>query len=58
MMSPRHVRSFLAGDYGFASSFGTERQGGLPENMTAYHLQWITEQLAVGPAPLSYDDLA
>lgn len=26
----RHVRSFLAGDYGFASSFGTERQGGLP----------------------------
>lgn len=33
-------------------------RGGFPENMTAYHLQWITEQLAVGPAPLSYDDLA
>jgi len=25
--------------------------------MTTYDLQWVTEQLAVGPAPLSYDDL-
>ena len=26
--------------------------------MSAYSPQWITEQLAVGPAPLSYNDLA